>query len=271
MNRYALITGAAGGIGFELAQVAASKGYDLFLIDIDGKNLQTAKNKILDSFSCSIEVMELDLAQHDAAKSIISLVEAKALNIELLINNAGFGNFGLFTQSSFEKDIAMLQVHVMTSTTLMKYFLKKMVILKRGYVLNVASIAAFLPGPLMSTYHASKAYLLNLSQALANEVKEDGVYVGVLCPGMTRTNFAKTNGNSDPAIKFNFLEPSMVADYGFKQLMKGKVVIIPGIWNKISSFLPRLLPGKTATQMVGNIQRKNHVKRKDHMVLRNNN
>lgn len=267
MDKYALITGAAGGIGFELAQIAASDSYNLFLIDIDAKNLLVAKDKILAHSSCSIEVMELDLAKHDAAQSIINFVEEKGLNIELLINNAGFGNFGLFTQSSWEKDEAMLQVHMFTSTALMKHFVKRMTLNKKGFILNLASVAAFIPGPYMSTYHASKAYLLNLSQALAHEVENDGVQVSVLCPGMTRTNFAKANGNSDPSIKFNYKKADWVANYGYRQMMKGKVVIIPGIWNKISCFLPRLLPTRKAAAMVGKIQKKNHKKRSDQKAL----
>lgn len=268
MNTYALITGAAGGIGFELAQIAAVDGYQLLLIDIDNENLKTARDKILTTSKCSVETLCIDLAQNNAAQTIIKFVEEKQLHVEFLINNAGFGNFGYFTQSSWEKDLAMLQVHMITSSELMKHFLKSMTSRKKGYVLNIASVAAFLPGPLMSTYHASKAYLLNLSQAVANEVRDEGVQVSVLCPGMTRTNFAKANGNGDPSIKFNYLEPTWVAHYGYRQMKKGRVVIIPGIWNKISSFLPRLLPGKMATSMVGKIQRKNHEKRTDNKSLK---
>lgn len=268
MNTFALITGAAGGIGLELAQMAAADGYNLLLIDIDSENLRTARDKILTTFKCSVETLCIDLSQNNAAQTIIHFVVEKKLCVELLINNAGFGNFGYFTQSSWEKDLGMLQVHMITSTRLMKHFLKSMTSRKKGYVLNIASVAAFLPGPLMSTYHASKAYLLNLSQAVANEVRDEGVQVSVLCPGMTRTNFAKANGNDNPSIKFNYLEPTWVAQYGYRQMKKGRVVIVPGIWNKISSFLPRLLPGKTATSMVGKIQRKNHEKRTDHKSLK---
>lgn len=268
MKKYALITGAAGGIGYELALIAASNDYHLILVDIDSENLQLAYDKILNSFKCSIEILNIDLAGSDAAQTIIKFVEDNELHVEMLINNAGFGNFGYFIQSSWEKDLAMMQVHMVTSTALMKYFLQQMSSRKKGFVLNLASVAAFLPGPFMSTYHASKAYLLNLSQALANEVRDEGVQVSVLCPGMTRTNFAKANGNHDPGIKFNYLEPNWVASYGYRQMIKGKVVIVPGIWNKISSFLPRLLPSKAATGMVGRIQRKNHIKRTDNKTLK---
>ena len=263
MKKTALVTGAAGGIGLEFCNVCALNGYNLLLIDINFQSLEIAKSSLESLYSVDIKIFSQDLSDPEATNSICSLIDREHIEVELLFNNAGFGNFGYFAQSSWAKDKAMLQVHMVTATELMKRILPGMVERKVGYILNNASVAAFVPGPLMSTYHASKAYLLNFSQALANEVRANGVHVAVLCPGMTRTNFAKSNGNENPNIKFNIADAKSVAEFGYEGLMSGKVVLIPGFWNKLSAFLPRLLSRNRVANMVGNIQRKNHAKRID--------
>ena len=263
LKKTALITGAASGIGLEFANVAAINGFNLLLVDINDQSLEVAKSSLESLYSVEIKTFRQDLSTSDAADNIYQFIINEGIEVELLFNNAGFGNFGYFAQSSWEKDKAMLQVHMITATDLMKKILPGMIERRVGYILNNASVAAFVPGPLMSTYHASKAYLLNFSQALANEVRTEGVNVAVLCPGMTRTNFAKSNGNENPNIKFNIADAKSVAQFGFEGLMAGKVVLVPGFWNKLSAFLPRLLSRNRVANMVGNIQRKNHAKRID--------
>lgn len=152
---------------------------------------------------------------------------------------------------------------MLTTTHLTKLLLPGMLSRKEGRILNNASVAAFVPGPLMSTYHASKAYLLSFTQSLANELKGTGLSATVLCPGMTKTNFAKANGNDDPNIKFNIATPETVALFAYQAMMRGKSVAVPGFFNKLSAFLPRFLSRDRVTKMVGNIQRKNHAKRTD--------
>ena len=267
MKKTALITGAGGGIGLEFANVAALNGYNLLLIDMNEEALQVAKSSLETLYQVGILTFNQDLSQEAAAETIHNFTDSKGIEVEIIFNNAGFGNFGYFAQSSWAKDRAMLQVHMVTATDLIKRYLPEMIQRGKGYILNNASVAAFVPGPLMSTYHASKAYLLNFSQALANEVKSDGVNVAVLCPGMTKTNFAKANGNENPNIKFNIADAKSVAQFGFDGLMTGKVVLVPGFWNKLSAFLPRLLSRKRVATMVGNIQRKNHAKREDGKAL----
>ncbi|HEY9117511.1 MAG TPA: SDR family oxidoreductase [Roseivirga sp.] len=267
MKKTALITGAGGGIGLEFANVAALNGYNLLLIDMNEEALQVAKSSLETLYQVGIQTLNQDLSREEAAENIYNFTDSKGIEVEIIFNNAGFGNFGYFAQSSWAKDRAMLQVHVVTATDLIKRYLPEMIQRGKGFILNNASVAAFVPGPLMSTYHASKAYLLNFSQALANEVKSDGVNVAVLCPGMTKTNFAKANGNENPNIKFNIADAKSVAQFGFDGLMTGKVVLVPGIWNKLSAFLPRLLSRKRVATMVGNIQRKNHAKREDGKAL----
>ena len=269
MKHFALITGGAGGIGFSFAKICAQEGYQLLLVDIDENNLEKSKAELLEiSGSYSVYTLQQDLSQENAAQEIFNFTKEKEMQVHLLFNNAGFGNFGFFSDSSWTKDRAMLQVHMITSTNLMKLFVPEMLTRKSGYILNNASVAAFVPAPLHSTYHASKAYLLNLSQAVANEVKDSGINVSVLCPGMTRTNFAKANGNDDPNIKFNIAKSDDVAQFGYNGLVRGKVVLVPGIWNKLSVFLPRILSHKRVTKMVGDIQRKNHAKRADDKATR---
>lgn len=262
MKHFALITGGAGGIGLSFAKICAREGYQLLLVDINAESLSLAKEELQSlSSNYRVETMQQDLSKEEAAQNIFDFTQNQNMQIDLLFNNAGFGNFGYFSDSSWTKDRAMLQVHMITSTQLMKLYIPEMLSRKSGYILNNASVAAFVPAPLHSTYHASKSYLLNLSQALANELKSSGINVAVLCPGMTKTNFAKANGNDDPNIKFNIASSEDVAQIGYDSLMNGKVVIVPGIWNKLSAFLPRILSRKKVTNMVGNIQRKNHAKR----------
>lgn len=267
MKRTALITGAGGGIGLEFANVAALNSYNLLLIDMNEEALQVAKSSLDTLYQVEILTFNQDLSREEAAESIQKFTSSKGIEVEIIFNNAGFGNFGYFAQSSWAKDRAMLQVHMVTATDLIKRYLPEMIQRGKGYILNNASVAAFVPGPLMSTYHASKAYLLNFSQALANEVRSEGVNVAVLCPGMTKTNFAKANGNENPNIKFNIADAKSVAQFGFDGLMTGKVVLVPGFWNKLSAFLPRLLSRNRVATMVGNIQRKNHAKREDGKAL----
>ncbi len=263
MSETALVTGAAGGIGFEFCKLAGNKGYNLVMVDLDSKGLERAKSQLSQELKVNIQTLTQDLSEESAATNIVEFLNQQGITVELLFNNAGFGNFGYFSESSWAKDRAMLQVHMITTTHLTKLLLPGMISRGKGYILNNASVAAFVPGPLMSTYHASKSYLLNFTQALANEMKGTGIKASVLCPGMTKTNFAKANGNDEPNIKFNIMDSDYVASFAFEALMKGKVVIVPGFWNKLSAFLPRLLSRNTVANMVGNIQRKNHAKRAD--------
>lgn len=263
MKGFALITGAASGIGFEFAKIALLAGYDLALVDVNEEGLNEKSKELRKSGDKRIECLAINLAKDGAAKDIYTWVNEHSMDVSILFNNAGFGNFGYFKETNWDKDEAMLKVHMVTATHLIKLLLPGMLERGSGKILNNASVAAFVPGPLMSTYHASKAYLLYFTQALANEIKGSGVTATVLCPGMTKTGFAKANGNDDPNIKFNIATAEGVAQYAYDQMMSGKVVAVPGFFNKLSAFLPRFLTRNRVTTMVGNIQRKNHAKRKD--------
>ncbi|MCB0452615.1 MAG: SDR family NAD(P)-dependent oxidoreductase, partial [Aequorivita sp.] len=188
-----LITGAASGLGFELALLMAKDGYDLILVDVNNKKLQEAKAEITALYPSEIQLLHKDLSQQHVAEEIFKALGGK--HIDVLINNAGFGIFGSFNDTDWERDLAMLNLHVITTTHLTKLALKGMVVRGSGKILNMSSLAAFQPGPLMSLYYATKAYILSFSEAIANELKGTGVSVTTLCPGQTKTAFQEVVSN----------------------------------------------------------------------------
>ncbi|WP_425077547.1 SDR family NAD(P)-dependent oxidoreductase [Psychroserpens sp. S379A] len=253
----ALVTGAASGLGFELASLLAKDAYQLILIDIDSEKLKQAKESILSTYQTKISLMVKDLCSVNIAQEIYNEIEG--VKIDVVINNAGFGLFGTFYNTDWERESNMLHLHILTTTHLLKLILPDMVKRGSGKILNVSSLAAFQPGPLMALYYASKAYLLSFSQAISNELKGTGVTVTVLCPGPTKTSFqgVVSQGCSDNKITFNMACPKAVAAYGYKTMHNGRVVAIPGMLNKFLSILPRMLTRNRATKIVRHIQDKN--------------
>lgn len=253
----ALVTGAASGLGLELSILLAKDSYDLILIDIDESNLKLAKEQIENDCTVEISLLVKDLGQSNIASEIFK--ELKGKPIDILVNNAGFGLFGSFSETEWERELEMLQLHIITTTHLTKLLLKGM--LERGYgrILNLSSLAAFQPGPLMSLYYASKAYILSFSEAIANELKGTGVTLTVLCPGLTNTAFQSvvSDSSSENKIGFNMACPKDVAQYGYKAMMKGQTVAIPGRINKFLATIHRFVTRKMATKIMRNIQEKN--------------
>lgn len=233
--------------------------YDLVLADVDAEKLQKAKEKIEQKYPSEIQLIVKDLSKSNIAEQIFQAIEGKP--IDVLINNAGFGIFGSFNDTDWQREMDMLNLHVMTTTHLTKLVLKGMVERGSGRILNVSSLAAFQPGPLMSLYYASKAYILSFSEAIANELKGTGVTVTCLCPGQTKTCFQEVVSNgadaSDNKIKFNIGCPKEVAKYGYDAMNKGKTVAIPGNINKFLSKLPRFVSRNTATAIIRKIQERN--------------
>lgn len=254
-----LITGAASGLGFELAMLLAKDGYDLILVDINVEKLQESQEEISALYSSEIQLIYKDLSEQNVAAEIFEAIDGKEINV--LINNAGFGIYGSFNDTAWERDLAMLNLHVITTTHLTKLILKGMVARGGGKIMNMSSLAAFQPGPLMSLYYASKAYILSFSEAIANELKGTGVTVTALCPGQTKTCFQDVVSNgakaSENKIKFNVACPKEVAEYGYDAMKRGKVVAVPGNFNKFLSKLPRFVPRRTATAIIRKIQEKN--------------
>lgn len=255
----ALVTGAASGLGLELSKLLAKDGYDLILVDVDAEKLVQAQQEIALKYPSEIQLIHKDLSTCNVAAEIFQAIENKP--IDVLINNAGFGIFGSFSDTDWQREAAMLNLHVVTTTHLTKLVLKGMVERGSGKILNMSSLAAFQPGPLMSLYYASKAYILSFSEAIANELKGSGVTVTALCPGQTKTCFQEVVSNgaktSENKINFNVGCPKEVAKYGYEAMQKGKIVAIPGNINKFLSKLPRFVSRRTATAVIRRIQEKN--------------
>jgi short-subunit dehydrogenase len=257
MSKIALVTGAASGLGYELATLLAKDEYTLFLVDIDAERLVNVKTELKEKFNVEVITLVKDLCEIDVAEDIFDAVEGKP--IDVLINNAGFGLFGSFVDTDWERESEMLHVHIITTTHLTKLVLEGMVKRGSGRILNMSSLAAFQPGPLMSIYYASKGFMLSFSEAIANELKGTGVTVTALCPGPTKTAFQKTvSGNTgDNKITFNMASAKAVALYGYNSMLKGKTYAIPGKFNKFLALLPRLVTRNAAASIVRKIQEKN--------------
>ena len=255
MEKFSIVTGGASGLGFEFVKLLLIDKYNVVVIDNDKKELNNIKSKINFKHNKKIILMHKDLSNPDSSIEIFK--ELKNKNIEVLINNAGFGLFGKFKDTNWKIERNMIMVHVMCTTEMTKLFLNNMIENKKGRILNMASLAAFQPGPLMSIYYSTKAFILHFSESTANELKGTGVSVTVLCPGQTRTNFQKKVSSREKKINFNFSTAEEVAKYGYDAMMNGKTIAIPGIINKILSTIHRFIPRSLATKLMRKIQEKN--------------
>jgi short-subunit dehydrogenase len=247
----ALITGGSGGIGFEIAKVLAREGFDLVLVARKRDTLEAAAGQIEGKFGARVQVFAADLGRPDAPQAIFDFLHNENVPIEVLVNNAGFGTGGEFAVTNLERELEMIQVNISALTHLTKLFLPGMIKRKSGRVLNVASTAAFQPGPLMAVYYASKAYVLSFSQALAEELRHSGVTVTALCPGPTATDFAATAGVGDSRLfnAFGIAHADDVAEFGVAAMLHGRRVAIPGIKNKIVAQSSRFAPRAVVTKL----------------------
>ena len=255
------MTGAAGGIGAAMARILAKDGINLFLVDLSEKTLNDTKKSISDQYpDIQIYVCCKDLCREESANELFQAVKKKEINLEILINNAGFGTLGFFSDTEWKREKGMIRLHIETVTHLTKLFLPEMLSKGTGKIMNVASVAGFLPSPLMAVYNASKAYVLSFSQAVANEIQDSGVTITVLCPGLTRTGFQKGVGVGNPGFtQNNFFSDSAenVARLAIKKMFQGKVIVVPGVLNNLLLFIQRFLPRNEITRLVRRIQEKN--------------
>ena len=240
----ALVTGGSGGIGLELAKVLARNGFDLVLVARNRDTLEAAAGQLEGKFDVKAHVFAADLTRTDAPEAIFDFLQNENIPIDVLVNNAGFGLGGEFADTKLQRELEMIQVNIVALTHLTKLFIPPMIKRKSGRVLNVASTAAFQPGPLMAVYYATKAYVLSFSEALSEELRNSGVTVTALCPGPTQTDFADTAevGNSRLFNTFGIADAADVAQYGFDAMMHGKRLAIPGIKNKIIAQANRISP-----------------------------
>jgi short-subunit dehydrogenase len=249
-HQTALVTGGSGGIGLELAKVLARNGFDLVLVSRKRYTLEAAAGQLEGKFDVKAHVFAADLRRREAPEAIYDFLQNEIIPIEVLVNNAGFGLGGEFSETELSRELEMIQVNIAALTHLTKLFLPPMIKRRSGRVLNLASTAAFQPGPLMAVYYATKAYVLSFSEALAEELRNSGVTVTALCPGPTQTDFADTAevGSSRLFNAFGIADAADVAKYGFDAMMHGKRLAIPGIRNKIiaqaNRFTPRALTAK---------------------------
>ena len=251
-RRTALITGGSGGIGLEIGKVMARRGFNLVLLARNRDALEAAAGQIEGKHTVSVHVFAADLRRRESPEAIVDFLRSENIAIDVLVNNAGFGLGGEFAETELTRELEMIQVNIAALTHLTKLFLPAMIKRKRGRILNVASTAAFVPGPLMAVYYATKAYVLSFSQALAEELRNSGVTVTALCPGPTRTDFAAEAqvGNSRLFTAFGIADATDVAEYGVAAMLHGRRVAIPGIKNKIvaqaNRFAPRALSAKVS-------------------------
>jgi uncharacterized protein len=243
MKETTLITGASSGIGLELARQFATHGHPLVLVarvqsELDGIAAELSRDHGVD-----VGVMAKDLSRPDAAQEIFDTVQRDGVEIDILVNDAGLGQKGKFWETPLDKDIEILRVNIGAVTRLTKLFLKSMVARNHGRILNVASIAGFEPGPLLAVYHASKAYVLSFSEALATELEGTNVTMTALCPGPTDTDFfPKADMIETRAFqKAKVMSPQEVAEAGYHALMRGERVVVPGMMNKTLVFSRRFM------------------------------
>ncbi|HRF60688.1 MAG TPA: SDR family oxidoreductase [Fimbriimonadaceae bacterium] len=252
----AVVTGASGGIGLALATELASRGYDLVLVARNQEGLDRAAAD-LNRSGAQVATIALDLSVPGAAKALVD--QLGELDVDVLVNNAGFATYGPFAETDWDAESRMIEVNVIVLTELTKRLLPRMIARGRGRVLNVASTAAFMPGPLMAVYYASKAYVLSLGEALHEEVKGTGVTVTTLCPGPTKTGFQNRAGMQESKlVQSGLMDVTVVARIGVEGALAGKPVVIPGLKNKVQAVTPKLVPRKLIPGIVKNAQKKAH-------------
>ncbi|MEO1652753.1 MAG: SDR family oxidoreductase [Bacteroidota bacterium] len=255
-NLCAFITGASGGIGYEFARLIAADQIDLVLVARNQDKLKRIKQELESTHQIRVDILPKDLSQPNAAREVYEVV--KNMDIEMLINNAGFGEFGEFIHTPWLKESQMIQLNITTLTQFTKLFLPQMVKRKSGFIMNVASTAAFQPGPLMAVYYATKAYVLSFTEAIAEEVRDCGVKITALCPGPTESGFQSTAHMEESKLVKNRKMPSAqeVATYGYEALKKGKVVAVHGLQNKILANSVKFFPRNMVSSMVKKMQEK---------------
>ena len=245
----ALITGASSGIGHEMAKIFSQKGYDLILVARRKKRLEEIKGEL----NTNVQIISMDLSSTFNCMKLYNKVKKE--QVDVLINNAGFGVFGEFKNTSIDDELDLIDLNIKAVHTLTKLFLKDFIERNSGYILNVSSSAGFMPGPLMASYYASKNYVLRLTQAIHEELRRDNsdVYIGALCPGPVETEF-----NDVAGVEFGVkaLTSHEVASYAIYKMFKRKLVIIPGFKIKFICFMTRFIPTKTLLKIVYKIQKK---------------
>lgn len=254
-RKTALITGASFGIGAELARIFAREGHNLVLVARTADKLRQIASELEKAHSTRSLILAADLTDPGAPAYVIDQTTRADIQVDVLVNNAGFGQYGFFAQNNLEECLRQIQLNVTTLTHLTRLYLPAMIERKSGRILNVASTAAFQPGPLMAVYFATKAYVLYLSEALSNELSGTGVTVTCLCPGATATEFHKrANATGMRLLKFGSMDAATVAEDGYRALMAGKPVVISGFRNWLLAQSVRISPRRLVTAIARKTQ-----------------
>ncbi|MBE4908507.1 SDR family oxidoreductase [Bacillus luteolus] len=252
MNKTVLITGATSGLGYDFVKLFANDGYNLVLVARSTQKMEEIKQTFK---NIKVTIITKDLTRVGAAKEVYEEIEKQGIFIDVLVNNAGYGLMGEFDKLDLQAQVNMIQLNVTALTELTYYFLPKMKEKNSGRILNVASTAAFQPGPLMAVYYATKAYVLSFSEALVEELYNHSITVTTLCPGATKTNFGSVASVEGTKMFSRAMSSESVAKEGYIGLLKGKRVIITGNFNKMGAisakFLPRSLAAKVAKYVAG--------------------
>jgi uncharacterized protein len=258
MKKTALITGASNGIGLELAKIHASKGDNLVLVARNKSRLDELKKELETKYKVSIYIIGKDLSVTNAAQQVFDETKNQNIQVDYLINNAGFGDFGMFYETDWNKELQMINLNITCLTQFTKLYIKEMVNRKSGKIMNVASTAAFQSGPTMAVYYATKAFVLSFSEAIDNEVSDKGVTVTALCPGATESGFQDAaNMQESKLVKGKKLPTSNeVAMYGYDSMMKGKTVAIHGMMNYLMANSVRFTPRALVVKLTRMIQDK---------------
>jgi short-subunit dehydrogenase len=246
-----LITGASSGIGLELAKCFAADKSNLILVARSTEALEKLAGELRGQFGVQVEVLTADLSLPATARRIFSELQSRGVAVDVLVNNAGFGLHGEFLRLPVPRQLEIIHVNITALTELTALFLPAMIARRRGGILNVGSVAGFLPGPNMAVYYASKAFVLSFTEALAEETTGSGVTFSVLCPGPTESNFGKVarGGKARRAPRAK-MSAQTVAQIGHQKFRAGKLIVIPGLTNRLLAFSPRLAPRALGRKVV---------------------
>lgn len=242
----ALITGATTGIGLELAKIFAKNKFNLVIVSRNESGLKKVSDSLINEFKVSVKSISKDLSKDKAANEVYNEIINENISIDILVNNAGFGIHGAFSETDLNEDIEMIQLNITSLVILTKLFLHDMIKHSSGKIMNVASTAAFQPGPMMAIYYATKSFVLSFSEAIGEELSNTNITVTALCPGPTKTEFQDRAGINKIKLVSRNLFPMMtaqdVARIGYEGMMKGKRIVIPGFLNKMLPVTLRFVP-----------------------------
>jgi short-subunit dehydrogenase len=260
MSKTALITGASNGIGYELARVHAEKGVNMVLVARSKNKLEELRREIEEKHKVWVYTVGKDLSVPGAAREVYDELKTKSISIDYLINNAGVGDFGLFSESDWTRQEQMINLNITALTHFTRLFLPDMICRGGGRIMNLASTASFQPGPTMSVYFATKAFVLSFSEALSYEVKQHNISVTAFCPGATHSGFQAATSQRDARLFEGNKFPSArkVAEYGYRAMIKGKAVAIHGFKNSIIINSIRFVPRSLVLELTKRIQTKKY-------------